>query len=697
MASAGLYAGCALVCLVWTALILAAGRERGALLPAAACLASALWAGAVALQPEEPLLGWAGILEILRAGIWIALLVVLHRRVGGPRARLLERRFAIAGVVAVLLALPTVLPAASMALALPHFGSPALLARLGLALLVVLLAENLLRNADEAVAWHVNMVCIALGGLAAFDVVLYAHAALSGAFATALLDARAALTALAMPLLAVAAVRDRRWRREPPVSRDVVFHSATLMMAGAFLLGVGAIGEVLRRLDLGWAGTVQTSLLAGALMAVAVAAASRSVRSRMRRLVVDHFFTARYDYRREWLHCVAILSVPDSEATAPVRAVRAIADAVDAPSGLLLLRDPEEEGPAPLRWAGSWNLPDEPMALGADHPLLASLGAGCRVLAFEGAQTAPPALTAAYGPLWLAVPLLHHRDGLIGAVLLSPARAPFPLDQEVFDLLRTLGREVAMFLAERRAAERLVDGRRLQDYAKRFAFVAHDVKTVSSQLTMLLANAEQNLQDPEFQSDMLLTVRASASRIDTLIARLRQDEAREALAPSATGGTVEPVARLRALARARTHPVQVVDEGAPPGLAAMAPEAFDAVVTHLLDNAVEASAADALVRIRVRGEAMRTVVDIIDTGHGMTAEFIRDALFRPLRTSKPEGNGIGAWQARELLRQAGGDLEVTSRPGQGTTMRIILPAVPGSARQAMAGAPALVPAKAAEA
>jgi signal transduction histidine kinase len=58
----------------------------------------------------------------------------------------------------------------------------------------------------------------------------------------------------------------------------------------------------------------------------------------------------------------------------------------------------------------------------------------------------------------------------------------------------------------------------------------------------------------------------------------------------------------------------------------------------------------------------------------MTPEFIRDELFRPLSTSKPTGSGIGAWQARELLCGAGGDLAVLSRPGAGTTMRVILPA-----------------------
>ena len=61
---------------------------------------------------------------------------------------------------------------------------------------------------------------------------------LSRQFSPAFLDARAVLTALAMPLLAIAAARGRRLRRPLSVSRQVVFHGATLVVAGAFLLGI---------------------------------------------------------------------------------------------------------------------------------------------------------------------------------------------------------------------------------------------------------------------------------------------------------------------------------------------------------------------------------------------------------------------------------------------------------------------------
>ena len=87
----------------------------------------------------------------------------------------------------------------------------------------------------------------------------------------------------------------------------------------------------------------------------------------------------------------------------------------------------------------------------------------------------------------------------------------------------------------------------------------------------------------------------------------------------------------------------------------------------------------------LRHEALSVVVDIVDEGPGMTPEFIRDELFRPFATTKGGGHGIGAYQARELLREAGGDLLVLSRRPGGTTMRMLLPSV----RLAVADAAAL--------
>ncbi|HEY8612949.1 MAG TPA: PEP-CTERM system histidine kinase PrsK, partial [Roseomonas sp.] len=338
VASPLLHAASAAACALWAVLALRNGRRGAMTVLLAACAAgTAFWATAVALHPEAPLSGLAGLMELGRTVLWLVLLLHLHGR-DQATATSAPRLLAWVAPIAVFLLL-ALLP--GNALATPSLGSPVLLGRLGLAILVVLLAENVYRNAGEAARWHVNLPCIAIGGLAAFDLVLFADAVLSRVFSPALIDARAVLAALATALLAVAAQRDRRWRRQPPVSRQVVFHAATLMVSGAFLVGVGVAGEALRQIGTSWAQAAQVSLLAGAVMALAVALSSHSARSRIRRLLVDPFFQARYDYRHEWMRCIAVLSGPDGnepgvEVPPPVRAIRAVADAVDSPAGVLL-------------------------------------------------------------------------------------------------------------------------------------------------------------------------------------------------------------------------------------------------------------------------------------------------------------------------------------------------------------------------
>lgn len=647
-----LLAGSAAVALLCALLMLATGRGRRALPAAAVSGVVVAWVAIAAAEPDGRVPVAA---DVMRDLVFVALLLLLCRRYGGRRARSQVRLFATAGMLLAVLAV-------LLDRAAPEGGTE-LLARLGLALLIVLVAENLYRNAREAARWHVVLPAVALGGIAAFDMLLLAETALTGTEERT--AARAVLAALAMPLMLLGVLRDRRLSHDPPVSRDVVFHGATLVVAGAFLSTVGVMGEALRHLGPDWAPTLRAALFGIAGIGLVLALATTSFRSRLRRLVVDHFHRARFDYRAEWLRCSTTLSAPDEEMPPETRAIRAVADAVDSPAGVLLLRRPEQEG---LEWARSWNRPARMLVVPRGHALEAALAGGAQV-ATLGAAT-PADLDEAFGPLWLGVPLMHHRLGVVGAVLLAPPRAPFPLDEEAFDLLRTLGREVAMFLAERGAAERLADQRRVHDYARQFAFVAHDVKTVASQLSMLLANAEENIANPEFQRDMLVTVRASAERIRGLIARL---PGRDRAAAPASGPASDPLERLRALAVARRHPVRVEDEGGGGALVAMAPEAFDSALGHLIDNAVEASAPGEPVRLRLRQQPGRLAIDVTDRGTGMSPEFIRDELFRPLGTTKPEGSGIGTWQARELLREAGGDLTVLSRPGVGTTMRLTLP------------------------
>jgi putative PEP-CTERM system histidine kinase len=452
----------------------------------------------------------------------------------------------------------------------------------------------------------------------------------------------------------------------------VVFHSLSLIVSGVFLLGLAVTGEVFRRGGAEWGHVAEISLLCAGVVTIAVMVTSGTMRSRFRGVLVDNFFSARYDYRREWMRCIDTLTAPDTFVGLHKRAISAIAEVVDSPAGVLFVRAPEDVA---FQWAGSLNTPAVTTPIPPGHPMVAALADGEPTVVLEDVGSGA-AWFEEIPRAWLAVPL-NHFGNLIGFVVLAHSRARFQLDREVFQLLRVVGREVASRVAEERAAQILSQTRKLREYSQRFAFVLHDIKNVSGQLSMLLANAEIHAGDPEFQRDMLTTVGASVGKITRLLSRLAADgrERDHAL--------IDPVERLKeiagmALAARGTHGGLIVDTAGLDGQsrlggAAIDAESFDAVAAHLLNNAIEASPANARVRLRVRREAMSMVIDIQDEGPGMSPEFVRDGLFRPFASTKGGGHGIGVYQARELLRAAGGDLLVLSRVGSGTTMRILLP------------------------
>ncbi|HEY1932184.1 MAG TPA: XrtA/PEP-CTERM system histidine kinase PrsK [Acetobacteraceae bacterium] len=662
-----LYGGCGAIYIALAALILLRARTSptGAWL-AGACVITAAWAGATAWFWRTPAQGVPAWLELARGVAWYAFVLHLYRRSIPGRSQLTQI-LSTMGLLALLL-----LAGLPLTDALAHESASTLWSlgtavRLGLAVANILLLENLYFNTPADRRWHINLLCIALGGSFLYNLLLYSDALLFRRLSLGLFLARAPVTAFAAPLIAIAAARNKRWEIDIHVSRDVVFHSATLVMSGVFLLGLAVTGEIFRRGGAEWGIVAEVSLVSGGILALGVMITSASARSRIRATVVDHFFSHRYDYRREWMRCIDILTAPQTHTGLPTRAIRAVAEVVDSPAGALFIRAP---GEVAFQWAGSWNMPAVTLPIPPGHALLPQFrNSDWTVELDQVPETA--ALFIELPRVWLAVPL-NHLGTLIGFVVLARSRAQFKLDREAFDLLRVVGREVASRVAEQLAAEVLSQTRQLREYSQRFAFVIHDIKNVSGQLSMLLTNAEVHADNPEFQRDMLATVRASVGKISRLLTRLqadRQERSHALITPSERLKDVIDACQL-----SREADIVFEDAGDSSG-AAIDPEAFDAVVTHLLNNALEASGPGAPIRIKLRQEALSIVVDIVDQGPGMTPEFIRDELFRPFATTKGGGHGIGAYQARELLRQAGGDLLVLSRPNAGTTMRVMLPAV----------------------
>jgi putative PEP-CTERM system histidine kinase len=632
----------------------------------AACAATAGSAVAAAA-------GWANVLgpsgavvELASSGSWCAFVLHLLRK-QMPRDFGSFTLVSGCGIVIALSILgfallePAPRPDGSVSLA----STGELISRLCLAIYGILLTENLYRNITREFRWHINLLCIALGVLFAYAIVLYADALLFRRVSPLLWMGRAIAMTIAMPLFAVAAARNRNWAIDIHVSRGVVFHTATLIGSGIFLLALALTGEVLRAVGPGWGDLAAVTLVVAGLAFVGVVLTSGSARSRLRRGLAENFFSHRYDYRREWLRSIEILSDSANHAAVQTRVIKAVAEIADSPAGVLWVRD--LNGGA-FHWAGSWNRPAIAAAEPANTPFVDLFAEGDWIVELDRSRVSPDWLDE-IADAWLAVPL-GQKGRLLGFVILVRPRAPLELDREAFDLLRIVARQAAIHVAEQQYAQALAEAQELRDYGKRFAFIAHDIKNVASQLAMIVQNARLHEGDPEFHRDVLITVRVALDGMKKLL-----DAVRPRQEPSPDGFIVpidiinEAVATIR---RSRDFTIDVEHDGRTAAVA-MDAGAFRSVMMHLCENAIEAS--EGKVQVNVHHAPQRVEIEIADNGGGMSAEFIRDRLFQPFGSTKGNGFGIGAYQARELVRSAGGDLLVSSRPGNGTIIRILLPCI----------------------
>ena len=101
-----------------------------------------------------------------------------------------------------------------------------------------------------------------------------------------------------------------------------------------------------------------------------------------------------------------------------------------------------------------------------------------------------------------------------------------------------------------------------------------------------------------------------------------------------------------------------------------------AILGHLVQNAQDATDDNGKITIAQKRSTDGVVIEIDDTGSGMSEEFINNNLFKPFKTTKgSKGMGIGVYEAREIILAIGGQIEVESELGVGTRFKLTIPGV----------------------
>ncbi len=660
----------------------------------AATVVTALWAFAVLVVLFRPgPLEWVAstVGDALRYAVWFLFLwALLESNRAGPRAtglggipKWVPALVAIALIVCVFVPYaPTGMVMVDAAGRATAFGL-----RLALAVFGLVLVEQLIRRAEPSARWALRPLCVGLAGVFMFDLYFFADALLFGHIDAEIWMARGAANALVIPFVAVATARNPTWTIELHLSRRAVFHSTAVLVSGVFLLLVAGAGYIVRFLGGEWGRALQIELIFLALLVGMLVVSSGGFRSRLRVFVSKHFFSYRYDYREEWLRFTRTLSDATRVRDVQEQSIRALANLVESPAGALWLR----QGEPLYRPIARWNMPATDTSEPADGSLPRFLERTGWVIDLTEYGADAARYTELEVPLWfreipsawLVVPLMTA-GGLIGFVVLAKARATIEVNWEVRDLLKTASRQAASYLDQVRATEALVEAQKFDAFNRMSAFVVHDLKNLVAQLSLMLKNAERHRDNPEFQRDMLMTVEHVVGRMNQLMLQLRTG-ATPVGKPRFTD--LEPI--VRAVCAARTGAHVPIDLELQPGLLALGhADRLDHVIGHLVQNALDATTGGGRVKVRLFRDRAFVAVEVMDTGIGMSAEFIRDRLFRPFETSKSSGMGIGVYESAQYVESVGGRIHFESTPAVGTNVRLLLPAsdsaVPPARAEALA-------------
>ena len=555
-------------------------------------------------------------------------------------------------------------------------GEPArlvLFSAMAMPVFALVLLEQVFRNATEDTLWGIKPLCLGLAGIYLFDLYLFSQAVLFNRPDDDALSIRGAVHALMVPLLLLSSTRRSDWISMIRLSPKAAFHSATLLIAGLYLIFISGVGYYVRYFGGDWGGALQLGLFVLALVMMVILALSGTMRARLRVFLGKHFFRYRYDYREEWLKFTRALTAKSSPQEMGEQVVRGLADMLESPGGGLWLR---VKGGAAFSQTARWNLAQVADKEDISSPICQFMIEGGKIINLEEYRSFPRRYGALRIPVWLqdlpqawlVVPLMVG-DELIGFVVLASARTIVDVNWEVLDLLKTAGQQAASYLAQMQATEALLEVRKFDAFNRMSAFVVHDLKNIVTQLSLMMKNAKRLGANPEFQQDMLMTVENSLERMRQLMLQLREGATPPGTAFGVNLGAI--VGRVQAVAAARGRHLEVdLMDGV---IARGHEERLERIIGHVVQNAFDATDPSGRVSLKLERAGGQARIVVTDTGHGMTQDFIRDRLFKPFQTTKQAGMGIGAYESYQYVQELGGKIEVQSQVGQGTTVTLELP------------------------
>lgn len=533
---------------------------------------------------------------------------------------------------------------------------------MGMIVFGLTLLETLSRWMSEKGRHAARYYFISVGFLFAVDFFLFATMLLLGQIDATIFALRGIALACVPPMLLVALVRQRDWLVDVHISREVIVNAATLLGGSVYLLAMALAGFAVRELNVTWGPLLHLAFLAGAVLLLASIVSSEGIRPRLRAWVSRHFFSAKYDYRREWLRFSDALAMDSGRAAVEERVLQAVLKSLGCQSGGLWLRLEEDAGYA--------------LASAQPRSALFSDRQFEELTKTLASQRKPIALKAdasnfnlPFRRPWAAAPIIH-REIMVGYIVLAESLTAQVADEEDFELLNALCVQASAHLAEERSAMALGRARRFESTARRLTYVGHDLKNIVSQISLVLQNWTRHSDNPVFVQQMPDLLQGAVVRMKKLLDGLKDDPT-DSLAKSEVVDLSRCINSMLPAWKARSEAIRfnLKIEGV---FVAGSLDQYQSIFDQLVANAIDASSGHGAVEFSAAFDASIVWIEIKNSG-AISGTDVALSRFGSLDSKKSDGYGVGLFQVRDYVRGLGGTLSFSTIGESGTLARIEFP------------------------
>jgi putative PEP-CTERM system histidine kinase len=480
--------------------------------------------------------------------------------------------------------------------------------------------------------------------------------------------------------------------------REVIYSSSVVFIIGVYLLIIGIVGKIVQLA--GGDVNLFLSILAAFIVVCALLGilVSKSLKKRVKLFIDRNFYKNKYDYREQWGQFSeslgAVLNLDELLETL----IENITDIFQTRQAAIFL-DNQATGYFELKKVKSIS-GDKGIRFNLHSNFIGwlfRLGEAIEVSSIfkQAESTGLNNVELNYLKTLQAqvcVPMITQQK-FMGILFLGAKDDDEKYSVEDFELLETLANHSSIAILNALLNEDLLMSREMESFNKLSSFVLHDLKNSVSMLSMVVQNAEANWDNHEFQKDMLGTISSATERMKLLISKISSlpEKLEFNRRMVQINDLIKRVIKDTKLTKIKNITVEDNLQELP--LIALDPDMIKKVFENLVINSLEALPNGGQVkfntqfirsngysdsknqRVPLNGDFV--VIEIADTGVGMSQEFIQNHLFKPFKTTKKKGLGIGLYHCKEIINAHHGSLEVDSIIDKGTTFKIYLPVLNG--------------------